>query len=414
MASRSQPPPLPPPAEPQALPAPTTIRALSDDLLREIFLRLPSLPSLVRAALTCRAFLAAVCSSPAFRRRFRALHPPPLLGFFVSANGTEMHSFMPIRRRSDPDHAAAIRGIDVFLTRVPCDDDVFPGWHISECRGGCILLVNWESKQIGSYNPLTQALDLLPMPPDDISKGHRGKFIPMRYFLLSSDDEAPDRSSFRVVYSCHDKSRVRATVYSSATRKWQILPWSEPAPAQPASGKYWLLAGTQVNGFLCWSHSWHAYIVLLDTAALQFSFIDLPEDLKGQSHLYMIGDTKDGKLCIVAAIEFTLFIWFRRADADGVDRWMLESMIRLDREVLRATKGSREEHEELKVFAILDGIVYMSTYETFRDATLPCWYLSFCLETRKLEKLFFGKTDGHMHPYIMAWPSSLVGNNLGP
>ncbi|KAG2578517.1 hypothetical protein PVAP13_6NG212906 [Panicum virgatum] len=160
--------------------------------------------------------------------------------------------------------------------------------------------------------------------------------------------------------------------------------------------------------------SWHPYIVLLDTAVLQFSFIDLPEDLQGQSHLYMIGDTKDGKLCIVAAIEFTLFIWLRRADADGVDKWMLESMIELDREVLQATEGSREEHEELKVFAILDGIVYMSTYETFRDATLPCWYLSFCLETRKLEKLLFGKTDGHKHPYIMAWPSSLVSNNLDP
>nr|XP_034601599.1 uncharacterized protein LOC117862180 isoform X2 [Setaria viridis] len=406
MASRFLPP--PPPAEPQAPPDPTTIRALSDDLLREIFLLLPSLPSLVRAALACRAFLAAVRSSPAFRRRFRSLHPPPLLGFFFDPNGTEMPSFTPIRRRSDPDLAAAVRGIDVFLTRVPFHDDVFPGWQIRECRGGCLLLLNWESKQIASYNPLTRALDLVPMPPDEISIGHRGKFIPKSYFLLPSDDEATDRSSFRVVYTCHDKSRVRAAVFSSATKKWQILPWSDPAPAQPASGKYWLLGGRQVNGFLCWSHSWHAYKVLLDTATLQFSFIDLPEDLKGQGHLYMTGDTKDGKLCIVAAIEFTLFIWFRRADADGVDKWMLESMVQLEGEVLQATEGSRDEHEELKVLAILDGIVYMSTFETFRDFTSPCWYLSFCLETRKLEKLFYGKTDGHFHPYIMAWPSSLL------
>ncbi|OEL16113.1 hypothetical protein BAE44_0022868 [Dichanthelium oligosanthes] len=415
MASRSQqPPPRAPPAEPQPPPAPTTIRALSDDLLREIFLRLPSLPSLVRAALTCRAFLAAVRSSPAFRRRFRALHPPPLLGFFIDPNGTEMPSFTPIRRRSDPDLAAAVRGIDVFLTRVPCHDDLFPGWQIRECRRGCLLLINWETKQIASYNPLTRALDLLPMPPDEICKGHRGKFIPKNYFVLPSDDEAPDRPSFRVVYTCHDKSRLRAAVFSSATRKWQILPWSDPAPAQPASGKHWLLSGRQVNGFMCWSHSWHAYQVLLDTATLQFSFIDLPEYLEGQGHLYSTGDTKDGKLCIVAAIEFTLCIWFRRADADGVDKWMLDNMIQLEEEVLRATEGSRDEHEELKVMAILDSIVYMSTFETFRDASLPCWYLSFCLETRKLEKLFYGKTDGHKHPYFMLWPSSIVGNNLSP
>jgi hypothetical protein len=45
----------------------------------------------------------------------------------------------------------------------------------------------------------------------------------------------------------------------------------------------------------------------------------------------------------------------------------------------------------------------------FRDATLPCWYLSFCLETRKLEKLFYVKANGHAHPYFMPWPTALVG-----
>ncbi|KAK1695726.1 hypothetical protein QYE76_012423 [Lolium multiflorum] len=74
-------PPPPPPLKKKSPPAtPTTISDLGDDLLREVFLHLPSLPSLVRAALTCPAFLRAVRSSPAFRRRFRELHPPPLLG----------------------------------------------------------------------------------------------------------------------------------------------------------------------------------------------------------------------------------------------------------------------------------------------------------------------------------------------
>ncbi|KAF8697359.1 hypothetical protein HU200_035952 [Digitaria exilis] len=315
-----------------------------------------------------------------------------------------MPSFMPIRRRSDPDLAAAVRGLDVFLTRLPSEDDVFPGWQILECSGGCLLLHNWINKQYANYNPLTRALDLVPMRPDKITHGHRGKLIPLDCFLLPSDDEAPDS----------DKSRVRAAVFSSATRKWQILPWSEPAPRQPASGKYWLLGGTHVNRFLCWPHSWHAYIVILDTATLQFSFIDLPDVLKDQSHIYRMGDTKDGKLCIVAAIDFTLCIWIRTADTDGVDRWMLESMIQLEGEVLQATEGSKDEHEQLKVFAILDSIVYMTTFETFKDPAVACWYLSFCLETRKLEKLFYSKTHGHMHPYIMMWPSSLVGNNLNP
>jgi len=39
------------------------------------------------------------------------------------------------------------------------------------------------------------------------------------------------------------------------------------------------------------------------------------------------GDTKEGKLCIVAAIDFTL-----TSDADGVDKWMLQNVIQLERE----------------------------------------------------------------------------------
>ncbi|CAN6198433.1 unnamed protein product [Urochloa humidicola] len=397
----------------QPAPAATTITALGGDLLCEIFVRLPSLPSLVRTAAACRAFLAAVRSSPSFRRRFRALHPPPLLGIFFDSDGTEMPTFTPIRRRSDPDLAAAVRGADVFLTRVPDQDDAFPGWQLAECRGGYLLLLNWRSEQIAAYNPLTRTLDVIPMPPDEISDGCRGNFDYTDFFLILSE-EAP--SSFRVVSLCHDESRLRAAVFLSTTREWQILPWTEDVPAEPSGKKHFLRGGTQASGLLCWSHASEAYKVVLDTVTMEFSFIDLPEHLKGKGYLYMVGETKDGKLCIVSAVEFRLYVWLRREDADGVQKWMLDGVIPLEGEVLWATESSRADYGviKLKVWAILDGVVYLLTFETFRDYTQPSWFLSFCLVTKKLEKIFRKRNDSHVHPYIMAWPPSLVGNNLGP
>ncbi|TVU50530.1 hypothetical protein EJB05_01905, partial [Eragrostis curvula] len=394
---------LPPAASPTA--GTTTISALDDDLLRDIFIRLPSLPSLVRAALTCRAFLAAVRASPEFRRRFRALHRPPLLGLFFDYDGSEMPSFTPVRaRHPDQDLLAAVRGADVFLTRLPYHDNA---WRIWECRGGHLLLVNRSAQQVAVYNPLTRALDLFPTPPDEISDGCRGRFVYAGFFLLCSD-EAP--GSFRVVSICRDQSSLRAAVFSSATREWRILPWTGDAPS---GSEHWLLKGKQVNGSMYWPHSEEAYMVVFDAATLQFYSIDLPEDLKGQGHLYMTGETKDGEPCIVSAVEFTLFVWFRSADADGVEKWVLDSVIPLEGEVLRATDGSLYDHVMLKVVALLDGIVYLSTYETLVNYYEPCWLLSFCLETRKLEKIVRKRNDTHVHPYIMSWPPSLEDQDCG-
>ncbi|KAL6594285.1 hypothetical protein ACP70R_048478 [Stipagrostis hirtigluma subsp. patula] len=249
------------------------------------------------------------------------------------------------------------------------------------------------------------------MPPDEISDGCVGYFTHLDYHLLSSD-EAP--GSFRVVCACHDESRARAAVLSSATREWRIFPWAEATAPQPEDDKYWLHLGTLVAGTVYWTHTNQPFMLALDTAALRFSRIDLPPYLGGQGHTFRAGETKDGGLCIVCALEFTLIVWLRRADEDGIERWMLHRMFPLQEELVEVTEGSLEDHGALKVIAIIDGVVYLSTYETFNDSDLPCWFLSFCLETGELERLFQRRYDSHVHPYIMAWPPSLVGDTANP
>ncbi|XBI92772.1 hypothetical protein VPH35_029758 [Triticum aestivum] len=79
----------------------TTISSLSQDQLREIFLRLPSLPALVRATLTCRSWLGGVRSSRSFRNLFRTLHPAPLIGIFLDVDEGNVRLFAPFSH-SDP------------------------------------------------------------------------------------------------------------------------------------------------------------------------------------------------------------------------------------------------------------------------------------------------------------------------
>ncbi|VAI18190.1 unnamed protein product [Triticum turgidum subsp. durum] len=397
---------LPPPAKgPPA--TPTTIAAISGDLLCEIFLLLPSLPSLVRAALACRTFLNAVRSSPAFRRRFRALHPPQLLGFFGEPRRAPVPPFAPLRSRSDPDLAAAVRGSDFFLTRLPEDSgDSTLRWKLQSFHGGYVVLVKDATHQIAAYNPVTQALHLLPRPPEEILFSDS-----LEAHIVFSEE---DQRVFRVVCVQHQSTRLRApacvAVFSTATREWQVSPWVETSPPPPPHDFIKFYPGTQLNGFVYWKHTSRPYVLVLNTVTVQFSRLDLPPFL-GQisSTRFRLGQTKDGMLCMVAidlsdAERGTLHVWFWTADDDGVEKWVLG-----DTFLLTTFVDATKDDPTVQIEAVIDGFVYLSTkYDEHTDEHTES-LLSLCLETAKLNKLFGDSTYvSPAHPYIMAWPPSLV------
>ncbi|KQK23592.1 uncharacterized protein LOC100833766 isoform X2 [Brachypodium distachyon] len=379
--------------------APTTISSLGDDLLLEIFLRLPSLPSLVRAALTCRAALHAVRSSRVFRRRFRELHSPPLLGLLLDFFNPEMAAFVPVARLSDRDHAAALRAADIYLTRV-LDDD--PEWSIADCRDGYVVLLNWSAEQIAVHSPLTRAMHLFPIPPKQIYDE-----LYAELHVLPSEE---DPRSFRVVCVCHETWGAQAAVISSGTREWQISPWVDAASLQDgdADKDYSPHDGTLVNGCIYWTKASRANARVLNTTTMQFSLIDLPRHIHGQGALTP-GETKDGELCIVCAVQRTLglVVWLWRADDDGVERWMLDMTFPLSQKIDLLTDHSAEDHDALNILTIVDGFVYLYTY-CEANPNSPGFFLSFCLETEKLTKLCPILHIDDLYPYIMGWPPCLV------
>ncbi|XP_039814022.1 uncharacterized protein LOC120676758 [Panicum virgatum] len=241
MAGEGSPPTNPPPAKRQKKSSATTAASLGFDVLLDIFMRLPSLATLVRAAHTCRAWRRAVASSRDFRRRFRETHPAPLLGLFFDPPGAAQVPALPVfpsfapSRGADRDQAAAVRGGDFFLTSLQERPGGLHGWHIHDCRGGYILVGNSEKKTMAVLNPMARRserfLDLGHDHHVDTLHGTRGfplvshdtchlccsnSEVSLDGRLLCSEE---DPMSFRVVTVAHDKpsSRVQATVFSSRT-----------------------------------------------------------------------------------------------------------------------------------------------------------------------------------------------------
>ncbi|GJM93977.1 hypothetical protein PR202_ga10583 [Eleusine coracana subsp. coracana] len=186
----------------------TTIAYLSDDLLLEIFFRLPSLATLIRAAYTCRA----VASSPAFRRRFRLAHTtPPLLGLFFDHPGAPRAT----SRRFKEIQPEPRFGYD------PADDVRALGLPTTPS------FVHTVGPDRTRRRLLTHLLPRAPRWAPRLGNPRLPRRVhpPWQRLLCNYDDDQDPSRSFRVVIIAHDKSRVRATVFSSGTGEWSVLPW---------------------------------------------------------------------------------------------------------------------------------------------------------------------------------------------
>ncbi|CAL4962757.1 unnamed protein product [Urochloa decumbens] len=369
--------------------------SLGDDVLFEIFIRLPSLATLVRATYTCRAWRRAVASSADFRRRFRETHPAPLLGLFFDPPGADQTPALPIfpsfvpTRGADRDLAAAIRGGDFFLTSLQERPGGLHGWDIHDCRGGYILVVVHDNCRL-CCSESEVALDAR---------------------LLCSEE---DPKLFRVIIIAHDKSRVRATVFSSDTDEWSVHQWADVPPISlPVPFKLQLLNSNnmQANGMPYWVYSNLRHMLTLDTVTMEFSVTELPLRVRASECCFVVGETNYGTPCIVYVFKFRVSLFLQTIDDDGVKRWMVIKRTSLDAQLDGLLGKLKDRYSELQIVAVRDGFAYLAASATARRyATTPSWVLSLCLEAMKLEKMFQKPYECCVHPYIMSWPLSLVGN----
>jgi hypothetical protein len=58
---------------------------------------------------------------------------------------------------------------------------------------------------------------------------------------------------------------------------------------------------------------------------------------------------------------------------------------------------------------IIDGYVYLWTYAFFSDPDAPCWFMSFCMETGKMEMLFRRKYNYNILIYFLMRRCLVIG-----
>ncbi|CAM0954420.1 unnamed protein product [Alopecurus aequalis] len=305
-------------------PEPATI---PEELLEEIFLRLPTLAALARTAAACTSFRRLI-KSRAFRRRFGSLHRAPLLGFMDAAGfypAEEPHpsaplagalapcvedfSFVPPVVDSASFDSSQIDDDELPRWR-PCDGRILLDWVSLHPRGRSIMgdpeddsdvsvlidhneladhhdaatLAKWKKRErcnaadfhLAVCDPLSRRYLLLPTIPEDCAaRPHERlcEFLPM-LVPTTADNENDD--SLKVICIARYETKTALFVFLSQTRSCCKGEWSMatfPVLTPPVS---WNCIDC-VRGCFYWTQRWDwtNYLFVLDTRTMSFSRVDL-------------------------------------------------------------------------------------------------------------------------------------------
>ncbi|KAL6594278.1 hypothetical protein ACP70R_048471 [Stipagrostis hirtigluma subsp. patula] len=424
-----------------APPAADATAVLDDAHLAEILLRLPSAATLARtAALVCRRW-RRVASSPAFLRRFRRLHPPPLLGFFVCRGGRPYRhrhfgdplpgeprdegplpaldpTFLPVAA-PPPGAAGAVRRCGEFsLSSLPSVDH----WALADARDGLLLLCsscdrstdggdNLELRRIPQHfavcNPLSGRSVLLP-------QRDAGMYIGYDYLgatlVITGDNDEGDFFSFEVLMATYFDKGPLLCAFSSSSQQWAVF----PCPATEKLYDYrmpWIDDGARAGGCVYWVvHDWEMefqHLLVLDTRTKKFSTMNLPaSDMcdKYDRNVKVVRSEDDGDLRVVALArpKCELHFWRRDWSRSAKGRWLKEDVVKFMKAdgILHFLEGRNGcpffGAMGLRMIGVGEGFVF------FKHNDTP-WVYVLNLKEMKLQKLPNREMySGYVLPYRMA------------
>lgn len=390
--------------------------ALHDELLEEIFFRLTSAADLGRASMVCTTF-RRVITNHSFLRRFRTLHPPPLLGIICD-------TFLPAQSpHPSAAPARAFADVDFQCSFLPSTER----WRSRDFRDGRAL---FSAAPVGSSyasfhysrcefvrdfavcDPLYRRYVLLPSIPHKLaSLVYLSYILKFEPFLAPPEDDE-DITSFRVMCLVQCTTRLVLFVFSSVAAKWHVVAFEGWIASMKGSDNRvslfeltWASARYYANKCFYWAVYPSNKLLMLDTHMMEFSSVNLgPPIGPGQmSPMMAFVETGEGKLGMFTLVEHpSYFLRYSQLQNDehGAKQWKVVSVISLPlnyRYIIMDVVGG---------YLLLQGIpedLHSTTFSERPD--LDCFSLN--LQTLQLEWFCAIKHMVVRSPLYAGFPPSL-------
>ncbi|TVU31340.1 hypothetical protein EJB05_23022 [Eragrostis curvula] len=287
---------------------------LPDDVLIDIFLRLPCQPTcILRAALVCKRWHSLIIDHQ-FLHRFLALNGIPVLGVYT--NSTSIPRFLPVGDPSNrvPDVAFSLPDLQ---------------WHVLGCRNSRVLLIGSCWKELLVWNPMNGNKHFIPSPPDADPRFNYGCVPESNAALLCAaghaNNDCCQSCPFVIVWVFTSVRYAYATRYSSEEGRWEMM----ACASMPSDVD--CRPSILIRNILYWPLK-SKYILAFEVGTRNLYHIECPPDTHDVYRRNVhIMKTEDGGLGLAALTMFNLRLWACETNAEGVAGWVLCKVIELNK-----------------------------------------------------------------------------------
>ncbi|CAL4891024.1 unnamed protein product [Urochloa decumbens] len=404
------------PAELPVAGAPASQPVFPDEILEDIFLRLDAAADLARSSAACTTFRRVV-SGRRFRRRFRSLHPPPVLGFLkFYAPG----AFHPAERphRSAPAARALARAADFSFSFLGDPDD----WRVCDARDGRVLLYRCVDStaafaDLRVADPLHRRYIQLPPIPDDLADATDKENVEFDPFLDPATDEEENDLSFRVIWAVQCQHKLDTFHFSSVTGKWRGITFNRPTPLDPSMvedcNKF---ERHYAHSCFYWRFWGAGSLFILDTREMKFSVIDHDQlPIKYGHQQQAIVEVGEDRLGIVILGDGVLELYSKtlgnKNNGINTEEWQHDKIILLPQMEPTQRPWSKRTHAYWSIQGAAEGHLLLRVISPIppkiRSATPRSHYFTVDLKTFLVERLCMSKryvTGAHLYA---SFPPSL-------